>query len=296
MLKYFRFAINIYLQALIALRLPTVNENFLKPFLRWAGGKQNLIHHLLANSPQEGSYNKYWEPFLGAGSLFFANGFKKAELSDVNEHLINAYQQIKINPESVYKRLLVHKRKVSADYYYRVREVYNSHLYEETIEQAARFIFLVHTCYNGMYRVNGNGEYNVPFGKSKPSLPSLDHLKKISKKLQGVPLKIQSYETIYDSVKQNDFIYLDPPYPKLNQNKQFQQFTIDKFSEEHQRELAEFAVQLKNKGCKVMISNSKVPLIEKLYEDWYIVEVPVVRYVSCKKERIKINELLIKNY
>ena len=122
------------------------------------------------------------------------------------------------------------------------------------------------------------------------------HLKKVSEKLQRIPLKIQSYEAIYNNVKQYDFIYLDPPYPKLNQNEQFQQFTIDKFSEEHQRELAEFAEQLKNKGCKIMVSNSKVPLIEKLYENWNIVEVPVVRYVSCKKERIKINELIIKSY
>jgi DNA adenine methylase len=142
--------------------------------------------------------------------LFFANGFKKAELSDVNEHLINAYKQIKINPESVYKRLFVHKRKIAEDYYYEVRDVYNSHLYETTIEQAARFIFLVHTCYNGMYRVNGNGEYNVPFGKTNPSLPSFEHLKKVSKKLQRIPLKIQSYDTIYDKVKKKDFTYIDP--------------------------------------------------------------------------------------
>lgn len=276
--------------------MPRTNDNFLRPFIRWAGGKQNLVHHLLAHSPQEGSYNKYWEPFLGAGSLFFANGFKNAELSDVNEHLINAYEQVKLKPESVYRRLLIHKGKVSKDYYYEVRETYNNRLYNGTIEQAARFIFLVHTCYNGMYRVNGKGEYNVPFGKSKPSLPSFEHLKKISKKLQKIPLKVQSYQSICEQVKRNDFIYLDPPYPKLNQQEQFQQYTIDKFSEDHQRELADFAEQLKNKGCKVMISNSKVPLIEGLYKGWNIVEVPVVRYVSCKKERKKINELIIKNY
>jgi DNA adenine methylase len=276
--------------------VPIPKDNFLRPFIRWAGGKQNLVHHLLEQSPPEGSFNKYWEPFLGAGSLFFANGFKKAELSDVNKHLINAYNQIKINPEPIYKRLLAHKRKVSTDYYYEVREKYNNHLNDATIEQAARFIFLVHTCYNGMYRVNGNGEYNVPFGKSEPSLPSFEHLKKVSKKLKNIPLKVHPYDSIYDKVKRNDFIYLDPPYPKLNQTEQFQQFTIDKFSEDHQRGLAKFAEHLNVKGCKVMISNSKVPLIAELYANWNIVEVPVVRYVSCKKERKKINELIIKNY
>ena len=264
--------------------MPKTN-NFLKPFIRWAGGKQNLVKYLLQNTPPENEINKYWEPFLGAGSLFFANGFKKAALSDLNEHLINAYKQIKVNSESVYKRLLAHKRKISVDYYYEVREAYNRHLYEPTIEQAARFIFLVHTCYNGIYRVNANGKYNVPFGQSEPSLPSYEHLKKISRKLYRVPLTVQSYESIYDVVKRNDFIYLDPPYPKLNVKEQFQQYTINKFSEQDQKHLADFADQLKKRGCRVMISNSKVPLIEKLYEDWNIVEVPVVRYVAVRSKR-----------
>jgi DNA adenine methylase len=272
------------------------DKNFLKPFIRWAGGKQNLVDHLLLNTPDHRKINKYWEPFLGAGSLFFANGFSKAEISDVNEHLINSYKQIKNNPESTYKRLLHYKRNLCEDFYYEVREAFNNHLQENTIEQAVRFIFLVHTSYNGIYRVNSNGEYNVPFGKANPSLPTFEHIQKASKKLQRIKIQVQSYEEILPSVKKKDFIYLDPPYPKLKEEDELQQFTIDKFSKDHQIELADFANALKKKGCYVMISNSKIPFVKRLYSNWQITEIPVIRYVSCKSERKKIKELLIKNY
>jgi len=276
--------------------VPKPNENFLRPFIRWAGGKQNLVKYLLQNLPDEENINKYWEPFLGAGSLFFSNGFKNAEISDVNEHLINAYQKIRNNPVAIHRRLLYHKRNFTKEYYYQLRHTYNEHLNENTIEQAARFIFLVHTSFNGIYRVNAKGEYNVPIGKMNPSLPTLEHLQKISNKLQDIEIHTRSYEGILSLVKKGDFIYLDPPYPPLDWNSQLQQFTSDKFSEEHQIELASFSEKLKKKGCSVMMSNSKVSMIQKLYNNWNIVEIPVVRYVSCKKERKKIIELLIMNY
>jgi len=269
---------------------------FLRPFIRWAGGKQTIVKNLLDNAPNETFINKYWEPFLGAGSLFFANGFANAGLSDVNEHLINAYQQIKNNPQAVYNRLLFHRRNFSKIYYYKLRDKYNEHLSESTIEQAARFIFLVHTCYNGIYRVNQKGEYNVPIGKMEPSLPTLDHLKKVSQKLKHVQIKTQSYHDILSYVNENDFIYLDPPYPPLEWDSQQQQFTSDKFTAEHQSELAFFANALSERGCFVMISNSNIPLIRNLYEDWNIVEIETTRWVSCKSERKKVTELLIKNY
>ncbi|HEU5052958.1 MAG TPA: Dam family site-specific DNA-(adenine-N6)-methyltransferase [Hanamia sp.] len=276
--------------------MPKTSENFIRPFIRWAGGKQNLVKYLLQNLPDEHRINKYWEPFVGAGSLFFSNGFTNAEISDVNEHLINAYRQIRSNPQAVYRRLQDHKKKFNAEYYYQLRQVFNQHLNQNTIEQAARFIFLVHTCFNGMYRVNAKGEYNVPIGKMEPSLPTIEHLKKISLKLQNIQIVSRSYEEILPLVKHRNFVYIDPPYPKLDKKKQFQQYTIDRFSENHQTDLANFANNLHDKGCFVMISNSDVPLIKELYNGWNIQEVPVVRYISCKKERIKVNELIIKNY
>lgn len=276
--------------------MPETNEKFVRPFIRWAGGKQNLIKYLLQNLPDERNITKYWEPFLGAGSLFFSNGFTNAEISDVNEHLINAYQKIKDNPVAVHRKLLYHKRRFNKKYYYKLRTTYNNHLNQNTIEQAARFIFLVHTCFNGMYRVNSKGEYNVPIGKMEPNLPTLEHLRRISLKLYGIQIQTRSYAEILPLVEEKNFIYIDPPYPKLDEKEQFQQYTIDKFSEKHQIELANFANDLHDRGCYVMISNSDVPLIRELYNDWYVEKVPVVRYISCKKERIKINELIIKNY
>ena len=270
--------------------------NFLRPFIRWAGGKQNLVNYLLENAPSNNLINKYWEPFLGAGSLFFANGFTNAGISDVNASLINAYEQVKLTPRSVHNRLIYHKRRLNVEYYYELRDIYNRHLHQNTIEQAARFIFLVHTSFNGIYRVNGKGEYNVPIGKMNPSLPSLDHLIKASEKLQGTEIVNRTYNDILPFVEEQDFVYLDPPYPKLDPKDQFQQFTIDKFSEKDQRNLADFANDLNNRGCYVMISNSKVPLIENLYNNWNVVEIPVVRYVSCKQERKTVKELIIKNY
>ena len=272
------------------------STTILKPFIRWAGGKQILIKYLLANLPPDGDFNRYYEPFLGAGSLFFANGFHNASLSDVNKNLINTFRQVKLNPELIFRLIQNHKNKYTKEYYYKIREVYNNHLDENTPEQVARFIFLLHTCYNGIYRVNLKGQYNVPIGKLNPNLPTLAHLKNTSKKLQGIKLAVKSYKEIISQVKAKDLVYLDPPYPSLPGNQQWRQFTKDKFSESDQYELAEFAEELNRKKCYVMISNSQVPLIEKLYSQWTIEKIPVTRSVSCKKERLKIHELIIKNY
>jgi DNA adenine methylase len=114
-----------------------------------------------------------------------------------------------------------------------------------------------------------------------PSLPSLEHLRKISNKLEGIEIQARSYKDIFPLVKKGNFVYLDPPYPKLNDKEQFQQYTIEKFSKQHQIELASFANSLNQKGCYVMISNSNVPLIRELYNKWNIVEIPVIRYISC---------------
>ena len=278
--------------------MPKSNENFLRPFIRWAGGKQSLVTNLLANSPKENKFNKYWEPFVGAGSLFFSNGFTKAEISDVNEHLINAYRQIQNNPEAIHKRLCVHKSKFTKEYYYKLRDIYNKHLNENTIEQAARFIFLVHTCFNGIYRVNAKGEYNVPIGKMNPSLPTLEHLRKVRDKLKGIEVCTRSYNEILPLVNKGDFIYLDPPYPPLNWDNQLQQFTSDKFTADDQKKLSLFANELSQKGCYVMISNSDVPLINSLYKDtqWKKKKLKTTRWVSCKSLRKKVDELLIMNY
>lgn len=270
-----------------------------KPFLRWAGGKQNHVDLLLKNAPEHNNNNsKYFEPFLGAGSLFFSNGFKNAYISDINPQLINSYKQIKIDYESVFRLLIKHNESFQhqKDYYYEVRSLFNGDKNEMNLIQASRFIFLIHSNYNGMYRVNKNGGYNVPVGKLKPALPSLDHLKAISNKLKSVTINCGNYNVILNLVKSGDFIYLDPPYPPYNWDKTNNQYTINHFSKKNHQDLSDFANKLVEKGCNVLLSYPDIPFVQETYDNWNIAELNSFRSISCKKERIKIPELIIKSY
>ncbi|MET3978518.1 DNA adenine methylase [Mucilaginibacter sp. UYP25] len=267
----------------------------LKPFIRWAGGKQNLVKILSENLPTKG-FNRYYEPFVGAGSLFFHNNFQSSVISDINPHLINAYECIKNSPEEVFERLVYYKKHISKDYYYTLRSKFNCERETFTYEQAAIFIFLVHSSFNGIFRVNKKGEYNVPFGKINPALPNLEHLKKTQSRLIGCEMINCMYEDIIDKIKANDFIYFDPPYPPLNDTSFFQHYTIDKFSATKQYELAEYANLLSGKGVNVMISNANINSIQTLYKNWNIEKISTYRYVNCKSERKIVEELIIKNY
>ncbi len=270
----------------------------MKPFLRWAGGKQNLIKDLIKFLPPEDRVNRYFEPFLGAGSMFFATDYEKCFLSDVNKDLINCYEAIKKNPRLIAASLERHKKNFEENdqYYYKVREKFNKNLEEESSVQAARFIFLIHSSFNGIYRVNLKGEYNVPIGKRKPSLPKLNELEAISLKLKGCYLSKTSYHKILTKIQEDDFVYLDPPYPPINETSFFQHYTKDKFSTKEQEKVRNFAKSLVNKKCFVMISNADTEMIRDLYRGWNFVQLQTTRYISCKSERFKVNELIITNY
>lgn len=195
---------------------PPADQNSVKPFIRWAGGKQNLVKKLSENLPRT-PFKKYFEPFVGAGSLFLFNDFDNSFISDINPHLINSYSSIKESAEKVFDRLEFHRKKLSEKYYYKLRKEFNLKKEEYDIKQAATFIFLVHTSFNGIFRVNKKGEYNVPFGKPNPALPSKDHLLKIKDKLSNTVIENCMYEDILDTVSPNDFVYFDPPYPPLTE-------------------------------------------------------------------------------
>lgn len=267
----------------------------IKPFIRWAGGKQNLVSELSQNIPKR-HFKNYHEPFLGAGSLFLFNNFVNGHLSDINPHLINSYISIKESAESVHDRLQFHRKKLSKEYYYKLRETFNRRKDKFTIDQAAIFIFLVHTSFNGIYRVNKHGEYNVPFGKSKPAIPDYDHLIKVQEKLKGTTIKNCMYEDTIDKISSQDFVYFDPPYPPLNETSFFQHYSINKFPNKQQVELSEYANALNKKGSFIMISNAETPFIKKLYKGWNFKRVSTFRYVNCKAIRKSVNELIITNY
>jgi DNA adenine methylase len=269
-----------------------------KPFLRWAGGKQNIISELLKHLPKHNLINKYYEPFLGAGSLFFANVFENAFISDINSQLINSYLALRDNHIEVHKLICFFEASFHHEesFYYSIRNQFNKNIFKYNTPQAARFIFLLHTNYNGIYRLNKTGIYNVPIGKRVPVLPTLSHLKLISDKLKGVSIQTLNYEKILTLVVKNDFIYLDPPYPPVDWNNHLRQFTVNKFSKSDHERLSIFAKELTNIGCYVMISNSDNLMIRELYKNWEIIELKSKRSISCKKERRNISELIIKNY
>lgn len=267
----------------------------IKPFLRWAGGKQNLVKQLTSKLPKSFS-GRYHEPFLGAGSLFFFNNFNESFLSDINSVLISTYKCLKISPEEVSDRLEKHRKRISNEYYYKIRNRFNKYRNEESFDQAADFIFLNHTSFNGIFRVNQKGEYNVPFGKLKAAIPDLAHLKAINKKLQTSEIKCSSYDKIISKAVTGDFVYLDPPYPPLNVTSFFQHYTINKFPEIEQIRLAEYANELSKKGILVMISNAEVHLIKELYKDWNLNSVKTYRYINNNSLQNQVNELIITNY
>ena len=267
----------------------------IQPFLRWAGGKIHLIDKLLQFVPRDFKERIYRESFLGGGSMFFALCPPEAILSDLNSHLINCYRMIRDHPKLVYFYLEQHANQHSSEFYYKIRDEYNRSKF--SIEQAARFIYLNKTSFNGIFRVNKKGEFNVPFGKiNKPALPSLDQLESISSVLKNKKLMTSTYEKILKDAKQDEFIYLDPPYPPLNETANFTHYTKERFGDNDQIKLSKTAHWLNNQGCLVMISNADLPKIRELYEGWNMYILPATRWITCKSIKHKVNEIVITNY
>ncbi len=274
------------------------NDNIIKckPFLKWAGGKQQIIKYMLKSVPNDFFCRTYYEPFLGGGSLFFALQPQKAILSDLNEHLILAYKYIRVYPELIADYLKVHKQNNSQNYYYRIRKTYNQTT-KYSASQAARLIYLNKSCFNGIFRVNQKGKFNVPYGqRENPPLPTRSELKQISKILRNTQLSNESFEKVLVTIPQNAFVYLDPPYPPLNGTSFFTHYTVDRFNENDQKKLARIVYALHFRGCKFMLSNADTKLIRKLYNKFKITKIPVIRYITCKKIRHKVSEVIITNY
>lgn len=275
-------------------------DAYVRPFLRWVGGKQRLVACLKAFMPDQ-QPKRYFEPFLGGGSLFFAHGFAQAELSDLNPHLINAYEFVKADPDDVHARLSTHAAWLATKgkpYYLLQRDLFNAQNLEPAhlAEQAARFIFLIHSNYNGIYRVNAKGQYNVPFGSTTtPSLPGLDQLRAASKRLQGANLYHRGYEEIVEELEPGDMVYLDPPYPIVSPTANFTSYTTQRFSEIEQRELAVHAHRMVARGAKVMISIARVDLMDELYpkDRWIHHVTRLKRNVSAKRPAIEVHELIL---
>lgn len=254
-----------------------------------------LVHRLLPYFPADLGVKRYHEPFAGAASLFFSLKPKSAQLSDLNEHLIECYKQVRDNYVAVASYLREHKRLDSVDHYYRVRDLYNRSSFGAP--QAARFVYLNQTCFNGVFRVNKSGQFNVPYGdKPEPIVPTTAELALVSESLKHATLTVSHYENAFAKVKNGDFVYLDPPYPPLNGTSFFTHYTRDRFSAEDQEQLASAVRVLHKRGALFLMTNADLPAIRKLYRGFYLSELSVTRYVSCKGTRYKIGELVITNY
>lgn len=264
------------------------------PFVKWAGGKRSIITELVKRLPE--SFNGYWEPFVGGGALFFEidTRLTTAFLSDSNWELIITFNAIKKDPESLITKLEEHARKHNEKYYYRIR---NQQALQDPIDVAARFLYLNKTCYNGLYRVNKKGEFNVPIGSNaNPGIVQRDNIMLCSVALQKAQIEYREFDMI--NPKDGDFVYFDPPYHPTGSGS-FTKYTKQDFSEKDQARLRDFAVKLNKQGIKVMVSNSDTPFIRDLYSGsiWHIVVVQAPRMVNCKPDgRGVVNELIITNY
>jgi DNA adenine methylase len=267
-------------------------------FIKWAGGKSQLIEQYRPFFPNK--IERYFEPFLGSGAVFFfvkkTFNPKEISLSDTNEELIIVFKVVRDNVEELIKSLKKRKALNSREYFYKVRKEEPAKI--SSVERASRLIYLNKTCYNGLYRVNAKGEFNVPYGKYKnPSIFNEKILREGSRLLKNVKIKVASFEMILDHIKKGDFIYFDPPYMPISKTSSFTSYTKDVFLENEQEKLAKVFRQLDKKGCLLMLSNSDHSHIRKLYAGFNIQSIKARRAISCiGTKRGEIKELLITNY
>jgi len=264
----------------------------IKPLIKWAGGKRNLLKVYKKLFPKE--FNNYCEPFLGSGAVFFFLHPQKAILIDKNEELINFYEVVRDYPFELMK--LVSTYKVDKDFYYQIRELDPKKL--SKVERAARFLYLNKTAYNGLWRVNSKGKFNVPFGRyKKVQFFDRENLLRASKLLKKALIIHGDFEDILKYAKSGDFIYLDPPYYPISKTSNFRNYTSEGFSEKDHLRVYKVFKALSERGCFVMLSNSNTPYIRELYKDFVITEVFANRFINSKAEgRKPIIELVIRNY
>lgn len=266
-----------------------------RPFVKWAGGKKQLLSLLLERIPLH--YGTYFEPFVGGGSLLFALKPDPAVISDINAELINAYCVIRDNLGPLIWSLQHHTN--SSLHFYEVRAQDVSGLTD--VQRAARFIFLNKTCYNGLYRENSAGQFNTPFGRYfSPTIVDRPNLLAVSKYLSKSHIEIlnASYEQCVRRATSGDFIYFDPPYVPFSSTASFTKYHRTDFTATDQKSLAALFRQLSDRGCHVLLSNSNVPLVRELYCGFRVFEVSATRFINCKAQlrgRAP-NELIISNY
>ena len=273
-----------------------------RPFVKWAGSKRQLLPTLEEHLPKEykNGLNLYYEPFLGGGSLLFALQPKKAVINDINTELINCYRVIKDSVDELIYELRKHE--YEKNHFYAIRDWDRNKNYQEKtpVQRASRTIFLNKTCFNGLHRVNGQGQFNVPFGKYKnPLILDKNNLLAVNQYLNNneiVILNLDFQEAVKDA-KRGDFIYLDPPYDPVSQSAKFTKYDKTGFGREEQIRLKKTFDDLNSRGCYVLMSNAYTDFIVDLYKDYKQTQVTASRAINSKADkRGDVYEILVQNY
>lgn len=294
----------------------------IRPFVKWAGGKGSLIPQLNNFYPYElknGIIERYIEPFVGGGAVLIdilqKYDVQEAYAFDINIDLINSYNVIKNNVEDLITNLkqmeteyLQLEQEERKNYFYNKRDEYNNYRLEgieQNIQRAAQFIYLNRTCFNGLYRVNKAGKFNVPMGNYKnPTICDEENLRNLSELIQNVQFQYGDYRRSMEYVTENTFVYFDPPYRPLNVTSGFTSYTKEDFNDDNQRELAEFYRELNEQNAKLMLSNSNPKntnkedtFFDNIYQGFNIDEIYASRMINANsKGRGKISEILVTNY
>ncbi|KMK76934.1 DNA adenine methylase [Alkalihalobacillus pseudalcaliphilus] len=277
------------------------NEKYIaQPFLKWAGGKRQLLPEIKKYIPE--TINTYYEPFVGAGAVLFGVSPAHAVINDVNSELINVYQVIKDDIEALIEDLKKHQN--DPEYFYEIRNLDRTEVYPTLsgVEKASRIIYLNKTCFNGLYRVNQKGQFNVPFGKYKnPQVVNEPVLRAVHQYFQENEITILNgdFEKTVERASEGDFVYFDPPYDPVSDTSSFTSYTLTGFQREEQYRLRDLCVELDKRGCKFLLSNSATDFIKEIYQEkgFTIKIVSASRNInSVGSKRGKIDEVLVLNY
>ena len=277
-----------------------MSEQTLKPFVKWAGGKRQLLGEILERVPH--TYDNFIEPFLGGGAVLFALHPKRALINDINASLIHTYKTIASEPQQFIVKIKELDSRIAEggkEYYYLIRDLYNSKLMREEfdLELAALFVFLNKHCFNGLYRVNAKGLFNVPYNNSKKSSIDEEVILEVSKYLKDLTICLGDFEDACKDAKEGDFIFLDSPYAPLNPSS-FESYTKEGFDMESHIRLAKLFDDLTKRGCFCMLTNHNTEFINELYgnKGYKMDVVSVKRMINSDASKRTGEEIIICNY
>lgn len=272
-----------------------------RPFIKWAGGKGQLISQYVSYIPKR--YQNYYEPFVGGGAIFFHLQPTQSLLIDINLELVNVYRCVRDSVEELIDRLDYHQQHHCSEHYYQVRaQIATSDDWFDAgnnIDRAARLIYLNKTCFNGLYRENSKGHFNVPIGSyKKPGIYDPEILRADSIALRDTQIEPGSFDQVLQYARSSDdFVYFDPPYYPISPTSSFTAYNRYSFSEDQQVQLRDVMTELSDRGVQVMLSNSDCPFVRELYKEFNIQTIYATRNINCNAEkRGKITEVLVTNY